>query len=57
MNSLAFILFIGIGATAVMDLWALARKPLLGITPPDYGLVSPRVCEFRGYIPTYDVLN
>ncbi|HEX4939984.1 MAG TPA: DUF2938 domain-containing protein [Candidatus Kapabacteria bacterium] len=40
MNDLAGTLMIGIGATAVMDLWGLARKPLLGIAPPDYGLVG-----------------
>jgi DUF2938 family protein len=31
---------IGMGATAVMDIWAAARKWLRGITPPDYGLVG-----------------
>jgi hypothetical protein len=31
---------IGAGATAVMDIWAAARKWLRGITPPDYGLVG-----------------
>jgi len=30
----------GVGATAVMDLWAFARKRLLGIAPLDYGLVG-----------------
>ena len=34
------ILFIGIGATAVMDLWGIVRKPLLGIPPPNYGMVG-----------------
>ena len=33
-------LVIGAGATAVMDLWAIARKRLLGIPQPDYGLVG-----------------
>ena len=33
-------LLTGIGATAVMDLWAIVRKHLLGIPPPDYGLVG-----------------
>ena len=33
-------LLIGAGATAVMDIWAAARKWLLGIPPPDYGLVG-----------------
>ena len=33
-------LLIGAGATAVMDLWAIARKHLLGMSLPDYGLVG-----------------
>lgn len=40
MNILVCILITGIGATAVTDLWGLARKPLLGIAPPDYGMVG-----------------
>ena len=40
MNTLVYTLVIGTGATAVMDLWGLARKPLLGIAPPNYGLVG-----------------
>lgn len=40
MNSIACTLVIGIGATAVMDLWGLARGPLLRQPPPDYGLVG-----------------
>lgn len=40
MNYLLITLFIGIGATAVMDVWGLARKPLLGIAPPNYALVG-----------------
>ena len=40
MNYLLITLFIGIGATAVMDLWGLARKALLGIAPPNYALVG-----------------
>lgn len=40
MNYLASTLITGIGATAVMDLWGIARKPLLGVAPPDYGLVG-----------------
>jgi hypothetical protein len=31
---------VGIGATAVTDLWALARKRFFGIAPPDFGLVG-----------------
>lgn len=30
----------GIGATALMDVWGLLRKPLLGQPVPDYGLVG-----------------
>jgi hypothetical protein len=30
----------GIVATLVVDLWGLARKPLLGVPPPDYGPVG-----------------
>ena len=33
-------LVVGVGATAVMDLWGIARKPLLGIAPPDYRLLG-----------------
>lgn len=40
MSYLVSTLFIGVGATAVMDLWSLARKPLLGVARPDYGLVG-----------------
>lgn len=40
MDFVACVLLLGIGATAVTDLWALARKRLLGIAPPDFGLVG-----------------
>ncbi len=40
MNGLLCLFYIGIGATAVMDLWGLARKPLLGVAPPSYALVG-----------------
>lgn len=40
MNDIVSILFIGIGATVVMDLWSIARQPLLGAPPPDYGMVG-----------------
>lgn len=36
----AFIFLTGIGATAVIDLWAIARRRLLGIPAPNYGLVG-----------------
>jgi hypothetical protein len=34
------IIFIGIGATAVTDLWGLARKKLFDIPPPNFGMVG-----------------
>ena len=40
MNIPVFTLIIGIGATVLMDLWGIARKSLLGIAPPNYGLVG-----------------
>ena len=40
MDYSAFTFFTGVGATAVTDLWAIARQRLLGIPPPNYGLVG-----------------
>lgn len=40
MNYLVCALITGVCATVVMDLWGIIRKPLLGIAPPDYGLVG-----------------
>ena len=40
MNDLISILITGVGATALMDCWGFARKPLLGVAAPDYGLVG-----------------
>jgi hypothetical protein len=40
MDYLLCTLIIGVGATALMDLWGIARQPLLGISSPDYGLVG-----------------
>jgi hypothetical protein len=40
MNYLVCTLLIGAGATVVMDIWTIARKRLLGIPSPDYGLVG-----------------
>ena len=34
------ILFMGIGATLATDLWARARRRLLGVAAPDWGLVG-----------------
>lgn len=40
MQTLLFILVIGIGATAIMDIWAVVRKYLLGIPFLNYGMVG-----------------
>jgi hypothetical protein len=40
MDHSAGILLIGAGATAATDLWAIARKRLLGVPAPNYGLVG-----------------
>ena len=40
MACLTCVLIIGIGATAVMDLWGVVRRPLLGIPAPNYALVG-----------------
>ena len=40
-------LITGVGATAVTDIWAIARKRLLGISLPDYGLVG----RWLAYLP------
>jgi hypothetical protein len=40
MNILIVTLVVGIGATAVMDVWSIARSSLLGIAAPNYGLVG-----------------
>jgi hypothetical protein len=40
MDYLISALLIGMGATAVMDLWAIARKRLLDVPPPNYGMVG-----------------
>jgi hypothetical protein len=39
-NALLCATLTGAGATAVVDIWALARKRLLGVPAPDYGLVG-----------------
>ena len=40
MNYLVCALVMGVGATAVMDLWAIARRWVFGVSPPNYGLVG-----------------
>lgn len=41
-------LFVGAGATLVTDLWAIVRKRVLGIPPPDYALVG----RWLGHMPS-----
>nr|WP_267195226.1 DUF2938 family protein [Kangiella koreensis] len=40
MKTLLLIVFIGAGATAMMDLWSIVRKTLLGVPAPNYGMVG-----------------
>ncbi len=40
MNIVVGTVITGIGATALADLWAIARRRLLGVPAPDYGLVG-----------------
>lgn len=40
MSNFLVIVLIGFGATAVMDLWSIVRKSLLGIPLPNYGMVG-----------------
>jgi len=47
MSHLMNIALTGIGATAVVDLWSLARKSLFGIPAPDFGLVG----RWIGHMP------
>lgn len=40
MNSVIFTLIIGIGATAITDVWSIVRRTLFGIPSPNYRLVG-----------------
>ena len=40
MDYASSILFMGTGATLATDLWAIARRQLLGVPAPDWGLVG-----------------
>lgn len=40
MDYLLLALITGVGATAVMDLWSIARSATLGMAPPNYALVG-----------------
>lgn len=47
MNNLTRAILIGIGATAVLDIWGFARLPLLGQPVPDYGTVGRWIAHMR----------
>ncbi|MCE2595755.1 DUF2938 domain-containing protein [Motilimonas cestriensis] len=47
MSNLMAVFFIGIGATAVMDLWSILRKSLFGIALPNYGMVGRWLAYMR----------
>ena len=47
MEPMASTVLVGIGATALMDLWSLVRRCLLGVPPPDYGLVGRWIGHMR----------
>ncbi len=40
MDVLVFVLVTGMGATVVMDVWAIVRKRVFSIPLPDYGMVG-----------------
>ena len=46
-NLVAGTVLVGAGATALTDLWALLRRRLLGVPPPDWGLVG----RWFGHMP------
>jgi hypothetical protein len=47
MDPLACTLFIGAGATAIIDLWAVARRRLLGVPFPNYPHVGRWLAHMR----------
>lgn len=47
MSYLACTIITGLTATAVMDVWGIARKPLLGMAAPDYAMVGRWVLHMR----------
>ncbi|MEA3381805.1 DUF2938 domain-containing protein [Alteromonas mediterranea] len=47
MQNIVFIVLIGIGATLVMDLWALLRQQLFSIAPTNWGMVGRWIGHMR----------
>jgi hypothetical protein len=48
MDYLAFTVLTGVGATAVIDLWSIARRHLFGTAMPDYRLVGRWLADMPG---------
>lgn len=47
MQHLFFVILIGVGATVVMDLWALLRQRLLNIAPTNWAMVGRWLAHMR----------
>jgi len=47
MEPMASTVLAGVGATALMDLWSLVRRPLFGVPLPDYGQVGRWIGHMR----------
>lgn len=47
MDSLGMAVPLGLGATALIDVWAIARERLFGIAPPNYRLVGRWIAHMR----------
>lgn len=46
-TTIAGVAIVGIGATVIMDIWAIIQKRLFGIIPLDYRLVGRWIGHFR----------
>jgi hypothetical protein len=57
MDYLTCTLITGVGATLVMDLWGIARKRLLGMAPPDYGLLGRWLAHMRSGRFRHDAIS
>lgn len=47
MDLIFSIVFVGIGATIITDLWSILRKQIFGIALPNYGLVGRWIAHMR----------
>lgn len=48
MNTIVSVAVIGVGATALTDLWSILRRVVFGVPPPDFGLVG----RWIGHMPS-----